>query len=70
MTEDGKAEFLKWLLRPTKSGHPFVTYRGAGMEAEVNFQIPFEDISTFFGVDQVTIRGQVWERNSDRTTNK
>jgi hypothetical protein len=37
------------------------------MDAEINLQIPFEDIEEYFGVEQVTIRGQVWEKNKNRS---
>jgi len=60
--DDKKVEFLEWLLKPRCKDYPFVTYRGGAMKAEVNLQIPFEDIAEYFGVESITIRGQVWEK--------
>lgn len=60
--DEKKAEFLEWLLRPRNKDYPFVTYRSAAMKAQVNLEIPFDDIAEFFSVDSITIRGQVWEK--------
>lgn len=59
---EAKAEFLQWLLKRRGKDYPFVTYRGGAMKAEVNFQIPLDEIAEHFEVDKITIDGKVWER--------
>ncbi|KKN20135.1 hypothetical protein LCGC14_0938780 [marine sediment metagenome] len=65
--DERKTEFLEWLLRSRFKDFPFVTYRGGGMQVVVNLQIPMDEIEDYFGVDQVVIRGQVWQKKGERT---
>jgi hypothetical protein len=57
-----KTECLEWLLKPRGEGYPFVTYRGGAMKAQVNFTILLDDIAEYFGVNEITIRGEVWRK--------
>jgi hypothetical protein len=34
-----------------------------------HFEIPFDEIAEYFGVDRVTMRGQVWEKNPAKPPN-
>ena len=56
-----KSEMLKWLLKP-RHGYPFVTYRGGAVKAEANFVIPLDEISEFFGVDELNIDGRIYKK--------
>lgn len=66
MKMSDKAEFLEWLLKPRGKDYPFVTYRGAAMNAELNLLIPFKDIEEYFAVETITIRGQVWRKKGGK----
>lgn len=58
-----KETFLNWLLETRGKHYPFVTYRGGGMKAELNLVIPFDEVAEFFGVDEITIRGETYKKD-------
>lgn len=67
MTHKADEETLKWLLKKQRKPYPFVTYRGARVEAELNIIIPLEEIAVHFGVDELIIDGKRWIRNKNRS---
>jgi len=64
---DDRSEMLKWLLKP-RHGHPFVTYRGGGMQDEANFVIPLDEIGEFFGVDELKIGDRVYKKKGAKSS--
>lgn len=64
---DDRSEMLKWLLKPRHS-HPFITYRSGAMKAEANFLIPLDEISEFFGVDELNIDGRIYKKKGAKSS--
>ncbi len=48
-----------WLKK--RGVYPFVTFRGGGMKAVVNLEIPLDEIAERFGVTNLEIGGVKWQ---------
>lgn len=58
-----KSDFMEWLLKPrSRKYSPFVTFRGGAMKAELNLQIPMDEIGEYFGVTELTIDDKTWRK--------
>jgi hypothetical protein len=63
MTEENltfKANMDFWLHK--RGQNPFVTFKGGGMKAVVNLEIPLDEIADFYGIDKLDINGVHWYR--------
>lgn len=49
-----------WLKK--RGLYPFITFRGGGMKAMVNIEIPLTEIADQYGVDKLEVGGKIWTK--------
>lgn len=65
---DFELELAFWLKK--RGLYPFITFKGGGMKAVVNIEIPLDEIAERFGVDMLEIGGKRWYKVGKKDANK